>query len=71
MIIFWKGRREEGIRIHTFFISNTFINSARLKLAKVLANSKQQPMAELSLFENHSYSSFTLSSRHNETYSKK
>ena len=40
-----------------FFISNTFINKARLKLAKNQANATQQPEAGLLLFdENYSYS---------------
>ena len=43
-------------RATRFFISNTFINNARLKLAKIQANAKQHPEAEL-LFENYSHSS--------------
>ena len=40
-----------------FFISNTFISKARLKLAKNQANDKQHPEAGLLLFdENYSYS---------------
>ena len=57
--------------LHTFFISNTFINNARLKLAKNRANAKQHPEAELLLFENYSHSSSTLSSKINRVYSKK
>ena len=55
-----------------FFISNTFINNARLKLAKNQANAKQHSEAELWfwLFENYSHFSFTLSSKNNRTYSK-
>ena len=34
-----------------FFISNTFISNARLKLAKNHANAKQHPEAELLLCE--------------------
>ena len=48
-----------------FFISNTFISNARLKLAKNQANAKQHPAAELLLFQNFSHFSSTLSSRHN------
>ena len=44
-----------------FFISNTFISNARLKFAKIQANSKQHPKAELLLFENYWHSSSTLS----------
>ena len=36
--------------IHAFFISNTFISNARLKLAKNEANAKQLSEAELLLF---------------------
>ena len=37
--------------IHTFFISNTFISNARLKLEKNQANAKQHAESELFLFE--------------------
>ena len=37
------------------------ISNARLKLAKNQANAKQQPEAELLLFENYSHTSSTLS----------
>ena len=53
-----------------FFISNTFISNARLKLAKNQANAKQHPEAELLLFENCSHSLSALLSKNN-TYSKK
>ena len=39
-----------------FFISNTFISNARLKLAKNQAKANQHPEAELQLFENYSLS---------------
>ena len=35
------------IQIHAFFISSTFINNVRMKLAKNQANAKQYPEAEL------------------------
>ena len=35
------------LRIHTLFMSNTFMNTARLKLTKNQANTKQHPEAEL------------------------
>ena len=54
-----------------FFICNTFISSARLKLAKNLSNAKQHPEAELLLFENYSHSSSTLLSKSNKTYKPK
>ena len=57
--------------IHAFFISDTFISKARLKLAINQANAKQHPEAELLLFENYSHPSSTLSSKSNGTYSKK
>ena len=57
--------------IHAFFISNTFISNARLKLAKIQANAKQHPGAKLLLFENYSHFSSTLSSKGNKTYYKK
>ena len=49
-----------------FYISNTFINNTRMKLAKNQANAKQHSEAELSLFENYSHSSSTLSSNHSK-----
>ena len=58
-------------QLHAFFVSNTFISNARLKLAKNQANIKQHPKVELWLFENYSHSSSTLSSKNNSTYSKK
>ena len=60
-----------SIITHTlFFISNTFISNAKLKLLKNQAKAKQHPDAELSLFENYSLFSFTLSSRNNMRYTK-
>ena len=52
--------------MHTFFISN-----ARLKSAKKQAKAKQHPEAELSLFENYSLTSSTLSYKNKGRYSKK
>ena len=54
-----------------FYISNTFISNARLKLVKNQLNAKQHPEAELLLFENYSHPSFTLSSKDNRAYSEK
>ena len=60
-----------GARKYTvFYIRNTFISNTRLKLAKNQANTKRQPEAELLLLENYLYSSLTLSSKNNRTYSK-
>ena len=56
---------------YTFFISNTFISNAELKLANNQGNAKQHPETELLLFENCSHSSSTLSSKNNRTYAKK
>ena len=44
-----------------FFISNTVISNAGLKLIKSQANSKQNMEAELLLLENYSHSSSTFS----------
>ena len=54
-----------------FYISNTFISNAWLKLAKNQAKAKQHLELELSLFKNYSLSSPTLSSKNNRIYSKK
>ena len=44
--------------VHAFFISNTFISNASLKLPKkIKQNAKQHPEAELVTFENHWHSS--------------
>ena len=56
--------------MHGFFISDTFISKARLKLAKNQAKFKQHAKAELSLFENCSLSSSTLSSKNNRSSKK-
>ena len=53
--------------VHAFFISNTFIRNARMKLAKRRAKAKQHPEAQL----NYSLSSSALSSKNNRRYSKK
>ena len=54
-----------------FYISNTFISNARLKLAKNQAKAKQHPNAEILLFENYLLSAPTLSFKNNRRYSKK
>ena len=46
-----------------FFISSTFINNAKLKLAKNQAKAKQNPETELLLFENYSLLSSYLRNR--------
>ena len=53
-----------------FFISNTFISNARLKLAENQANATQHPETEFLLFENYSHSSSTLSFKNNRTILK-
>ena len=53
-----------------FYISNTFVSNARLKLAKDQADAKHHLKVELWLSENYSYSSSTLSSVNNTVYSK-
>ena len=57
--------------LHDFFISNTFISNARLKLAKNQAKAKQHPEDELLVFENYSLSLSTLSIKNNRRHSKK
>ena len=52
--------------LHAFFISNTFVSNARLKLGKNWANAKQHPETELLLFENYSHSCSTFSSKNNK-----
>ena len=52
--------------IHAFFVSNTFISNAWLKLAKNQANAKHHPEAELPLFENYSRSSSKFSSKNKQ-----
>ena len=60
------------VAVHAFFfISKTFINNTRLKLAKNQEKAKQHPEAKLLLFENNTLSSFMLSSKTNMSYSKK
>ena len=59
------------LQVHAFFICNTFISNARLKLAKNKANAKPHPETELLLFENYSHSPYMLSCKNNDTYSKK
>ena len=65
------SKMEHFVEIQPFFIVNTFMSNARLKLAKKQAHAKQNPDADLLLFENYSHFSSTLSSKNNRTYSKK
>ena len=53
-----------------FYISNTLISNARLKLAKNQANVKQHPEAELLFSENYLHSLSMLPSKNNSKYSK-
>ena len=57
--------------MNAFFIRNSFISNARLKLAKNHAKAKQHPEAEILLFENYSFPSSTLSFKYDRRYSKK
>ena len=57
--------------LHAFFISNTFISNAKLKLAKKQANAKQHPEAELLTSKNYWHSSSTLSSNNSRACHKK
>ena len=45
-----RKRHWEGDVFTLFFVSNTFIINVKLKLAKIQANVKQHPEAELLLF---------------------
>ena len=45
---------EDLLCLQAFFIGNTFISNARLKLLKNQAKAKQHPVAERLLFENYS-----------------
>ena len=54
-----------------FFYKQHFCKQHQTVLAKNQANAKQQPDAELLLFENYSHSSAMLSSKNNKTHSKK
>ena len=65
------SKMEHFVEIHPFFIVNTFMSNARLKLAKKQTHAKQNPDVDLLLFENYSHFSSTLSSKNNRTYSKK
>ena len=58
-------------RYTLFFISNTFISNARLKLAKNQAKTTQHLEVELLLFENYLLSSSKRSSKNIMRYSKK
>ena len=69
--VFGHFSHSAGFRIcctRFFYISNTFINNTRLKLAKI---KQGLSVAELLLFENYLLSSSTLSSKNNRAYSKK
>ena len=57
--------------MNAFFIRNSFIRNARLKLAENHAKAKQHPEAKILLFENYSFSSSTLSCKYDRRYSWK
>ena len=57
--------------VHAFFISNTVISNARLKLAKNQEKGKEHSEGELLLLESYRLSSSTWSSKDNKRYSKK
>ena len=59
-----------GTSLHDFFISNTFISNGNVILAKNEAKVKQDPGAELSLFENYLLFSSPSSSKNDKRYSK-
>ena len=68
-----RGEPKKGTSSWTtsFFKSNTCISNSRLKLTKIQAKAKQDPAAEVLLFENYSFYLSTLSSKNNGRYSKK
>ena len=66
-----QSQNTQQVEYTLFFISNTFISNAKLKLAKNQANAKQHSQAELLLFEDHSHSSSTFSSKSDRTCYKK
>ena len=57
--------------LHAFFVSNTFISNARLKLARNQANAKQHPEGTLLLFQNYSNSSSMFFIHHSSFIFKK
>ena len=60
------------ILIHVFFyIRNTFINNARLRLAENQTSARQHPEAEVLIFEHYLHSSTTLSSKSTRAHRKK
>ena len=63
-------KKKKKVTRFSFFINNTFISNAGLKLANNQAQDKQHPEDELLLFENYSLSSSTLSSENNRISSK-
>ena len=78
IILEFTSKTFEFVKYTLFFISNTFISNARLKLVENQADTKQHPEAELFLYENYSHSTYlhpnylsTLSSKNNRTYSTK
>ena len=69
----WECNCCENFRISWdthFFINNTFISKARLKLVKNWAKAKRHPEARLSPFEIFLLSSCTLSSKNERRYKK-
>ena len=55
----------------SFFYRQYFYKQLQAETGKNEENAKQHPRATLLLFENYSHSLSTLSSKNNETYSKK
>ena len=60
-MLYYNSNNFPNIAIYAFFIRNTFISNARLKLAKNQAKSEQHTQAELLPFENYPLSSSMLS----------
>ena len=58
-------------RSYTLFYKQHFLSNSSVKFAKNQVKAKENPEAELLLFENYSLSSSTLSSKNNRSFSKK
>ena len=57
--------------LHAFFSTQHFNKHLQAKIGKNQAKVKQHPEAELSIFENYSFSSSSLSTKNNRNHSKK
>ena len=65
--LIWQKRLRQCTR---FFYKQQFYKQRQAEIEKNQTKGEQYPEAEYFLFENYSYSSPTLSSKNNRTYSK-